>query len=166
MPKLPDVWLTTDTHFNHAAMTEKEHRPIGYEQFIIKRWKELVKPADLIFHLGDVIMSRQSEMEKIIRDLPGRKILILGNHDKNRPMWYMQRGFDFACYGTEYRHAYLTHEPSQFLPTGCIVNIHGHLHSDGHRETEVTINPWNKKLAIEETNYSPILFSDFMESCA
>lgn len=157
----PKIWLIADTHFNHLKMIELCYRPENFTELILENWRNAVGENDITFHLGDVILGRQSEMEGMIRSVKGRKILIIGNHDKEKPHWYMKRGFDFACYGIEYGHVYFTHRPSSFLPQGCTLNIHGHLHNNGHRDEDQVLNPWNKKLSIEETNYKPILLSDF-----
>ena len=141
-------------------------RPENHTELILENWRQAVSENDITFHLGDVIFNRQSEMASLIRTIPGKKILVLGNHDGNKPHWYMARGFDFACYGFEYGHVYFTHRPSVFLPQGCTLNIHGHLHNSGHRDDEQPLNPWNKKLAIEETDYKPVLLDSLLAQCA
>lgn len=67
-------WIISDTHFSHAKIIEYCNRPFrNVEQMnetIIARWKGAVKPEDVVYHLG-------------ISQLPGKKILIRGNHDKS-----------------------------------------------------------------------------------
>ena len=33
----------------------------------------------------------------IFNKLPGRKVLVMGNHDKKSARWYSEHGFDFVC---------------------------------------------------------------------
>lgn len=159
----PQDWLITDTHFNHAKIIELCSRPQNSQQLIIENWQRLVRPEDTVFHLGDVIFSRASELKPILDSLPGKKILVRGNHDMNKSQWYVDRGFTFVCYGLEHQHAYMTHKPSKHLPEGCTVNIHGHLHNTPHRDAEYEPRPYHRLLSIELENYTPILLSDFLK---
>lgn len=166
--KPAQIWLITDTHFNHDKMVELCGRPANHTQLILENWRNAVSEQDTTFHLGDVILGRQSEMEAMIRSVPGKKILILGNHDQEKPSWYMKRGFDFACEAFVHKGILFTHYPAQVLPVGATaekitLNIHGHLHNSTHHG-DIPLHPWNKKLAIEETNYKPVLLEDFIRS--
>src|SRR5580704_6260614 len=120
-----NIYLISDTHFNHENIVTYCDRPKNFTEIIIKRWNEIVKPEDMIIHLGDVQIGKKSD--NIISALPGRKILIRGNHDRqlSNTRW-MQAGFDFACDGMIFRKCLLTHEPSEKLPEGADLNIHGH----------------------------------------
>lgn len=51
---------------------------------MIKRWNEVVKPEDTVYHLGDFSMSTRG-LEVIVKGLNGKKILIPGNHDQCHP---------------------------------------------------------------------------------
>lgn len=123
-----------------------------------------MKPEDLVIHLGDVAIGRRQAVKDILTSLPGRKVLVLGNHDRSHgPDWWMNQGFDFACQAMKYRNCWLTHEPSPTLPEGCILNIHGHLHNF---EREVHPNykaqPFQRLFAIEYTDYRPVSFDKFL----
>ena len=160
--KPPKVWLITDTHFNHARMLELCGRPENFTQLILENWRKTVAPDDLVFHLGDVIFNRSSELKPMMESLPGKKILVKGNHDMQRSHWYMNRGFAFVCYGMEFRGVYFTHKPAKELPEGCKVNIHGHLHNTPHRDAEYEARPWHRLLALENENYTPVLLEEFL----
>ncbi len=123
-----------------------------------------------MIHLGDVQIGKKSDW--IMPSLPGRKILIRGNHDRqwSNTRW-MQAGFDFACDSMQFRSCLLTHEPANAvinsngykpygavewgLPQGCLLNIHGHLHNMWHgfhkperiaRDKEMLHEDYTKKL--------------------
>ena len=158
----PKVWLITDTHFNHAKMMELCGRPANFNELIVENWRKTVGDDDLVFHLGDVIFNRAAELKGIMEGLPGKKILVKGNHDNARSHWYMRRGFSFVCYGFEYAHAYFTHKPALALPEGCTVNVHGHLHNTTHRDAEYEPRPWHRLLSLENENYTPVLLESFL----
>jgi calcineurin-like phosphoesterase family protein len=86
------------------------------------------------------------------------------------PDWWMNHGFVFACQALKYRHCWLTHEPSPFLPEDCLLNIHGHLHNIWHGfhptpyndNVRANCKPWQRLFAIEYTSYQPVNFDKFI----
>lgn len=82
-----NLWFTSDTHFNHAKIIEYCHRPFKHVDemngTIIKNWHHVVKPEDIIFILGDFCFGKTDLWRWLVENLPGKKHLILGNHDKN-----------------------------------------------------------------------------------
>jgi calcineurin-like phosphoesterase family protein len=111
----------------------------------------------------------------MLADIPGRKILIRGNHDEGHSAsWWMNNGWDFCCDGMIYRGVWLSHKPSDFLPPGCNLAVHGHLHNIWHgfhpEENESPLphrkllkNPWQRLFAIEYTQYQPVEFDEFLQ---
>lgn len=159
------TWLTTDTHFNHDRIATYCVRPTNFTELLIKRWKEVVKPGDLVIHLGDVAIGNRRKVIDILAELPGRKVLVRGNHDRQHGTdWWMDQGFAFACDGMKYRNCWLTHEPSTSLADGCQINIHGHLHNfDQNHHPECNQGkPFQRLLAVEYTNYYPVNFDKFV----
>lgn len=162
-------WLISDTHFKHENMKTYCDRPSDFTERIIKNWHERVKPEDTILHLGDVAIGSLEHWQWIVPSLPGKKILIRGNHDRDRSLsWWCDNGFDFACDGLRFRNQWLTHEPDTSRAGGCELNIHGHLHNiwhgfkaDGLPATRLH-QTWQRLLAIEYTDYKPIEFDDFV----
>jgi calcineurin-like phosphoesterase family protein len=163
------VLLFSDSHFNHANIATYCDRPGNFTDIIIKRWQERVKPEDTVIHLGDVIIGRKSSLRDIMSQLPGRKSLIRGNHDRQKSCtWWMENGFDFACDGMRFRNCWLTHEPDTSRAGGCDLNIHGHLHNiwDGFQaegQPQLRLHhEWQRLFACEYTNYCPIEFDEFV----
>lgn len=164
--KPPRIWLITDTHFNHEAMVQYCGRPTNHTELILKNWREAVRDCDLTIHLGDVIIGRDSEMEEMIRSVSGKKVLVLGNHDQKKPRWYMERGFDFACDSFRLGEVFFSHMPTLNMPDGCTVNIHGHFHNMNHHDHEFPKTAHCRLLAIEYTDYKPVLLDDFISILA
>ncbi len=170
-------FLISDTHFNHQNIATYCQRPSNFTEILIKNWNTRVKPEDTVIHLGDVAIGKKSEW--IMPSLPGRKILVRGNHDESQSVsLWAERGLDFACDGLMFRNCWLTHKPASALPEGATLNIHGHLHNIWHgfhpnegiakgddekmRLRNALKNPWQLLFAVEYTNYCPIEFNEFV----
>lgn len=169
------VYLISDTHFNHDNIKTYCDRPDDYHERIIRNWRNIVKPDDTIIHVGDVIIGKSQNWDTICSQLPGRKILVRGNHDEHHSCnWWMQHGFVAASDAMLFRGAWITHKPSGFLPAGAFINIHGHLHNifhgfhngdtckDGGPVPTHLNNPWQRLFAVEYTDYRPVEFDKFV----
>lgn len=103
------TWFTSDTHFGHSRIIELCNRPfnsvIEMNERLVRNWNELVGPEDTVYHLGDVALGPIDQSLGYISRLMGRKILILGNHDRpfmaktpeKEALWterYIEAGFD------------------------------------------------------------------------
>ena len=79
---------------------------------LLERWRSSVGPDDSVLCLGDV--GTVSSLTRL-QGLPGRKILVFGNHDTSA------KGFDIVC-GSVYSHGdpplLLTHAPLRRVPRG------------------------------------------------
>ena len=77
----------SDLHFGHARLnTEMDRRGFSsgeeMDQYMIRQWNSRVRHGDEVVILGDLCMSKKAkEAEDIIRQLKGKKYLIIGNHD-------------------------------------------------------------------------------------
>lgn len=159
------IWLTTDTHFNHTKMIAKGYRPADFQSQIILNWNRLVKPTDIVIHLGDVICGRYEDLAWINEMLNGTKTLVLGNHDQGRSFtWYIDHGFSMVCDALILNGVLFTHEPTDLFPNNrWHTNVHGHLHSDGHRTTEFNLQPHHWLLSLEATDYKPVELQSFLQ---
>lgn len=84
------VWFTSDTHFNHRAMVEKQWRPqyktiAEMNEDLITRWNRIVQPPDVVWHLGDWGLGDPFQHLPIVRRLNGTIHLVTGNHDRPWP---------------------------------------------------------------------------------
>lgn len=88
--------FTADTHFNHVGILERYRKDMWdsvdeMNQGIIDNWNSVVKPGDLVYHLGDfALKSRYNawDIDYIISQLKGQIILISGNHDDKNMKQY------------------------------------------------------------------------------
>ncbi len=173
------TYLISDTHLNHDRIKTWCDRPDDFTERIDKNVRDVVKPEDLLLHLGDIGIGKPDGYIAIINLWPCRKVLVRGNHDQKSCQWYMDNGFDFACDGMIYRGTWLTHHPANALPEGTNLNIHGHLHNVWHgfhkndpesqksdfvqaAENGHLTFPWQRLFAIEYTDYKPVEFDKFV----
>lgn len=89
-----DIWLISDTHFDHEQMMYFRDwagnltRP-GFKtveemnEYMIENWNSVVGKKDQVWHLGDVVFGNNQVkwMETNWKRLNGQKHLVLGNHD-------------------------------------------------------------------------------------
>jgi calcineurin-like phosphoesterase family protein len=157
------TFVISDTHFNHTRIIELAGRPENFNDLIIANWQRVVAPEDTVIHLGDVILGKNSDLPNIMAQLPGTKILTLGNHDREKPEWYTNRGFHFACRAFILSDVLFSHVPIRILPENIRWNVHGHLHNNAHREGEQELKPHNKLFTLEH-HYTPIELTEFLAS--
>lgn len=157
-------WLVTDTHFNHRMLVTQGHRPSGFEELIKLNWRRAVLPQDFVWHLGDVILGRNGTLGDVMNSLPGTKFLVRGNHDHESDGWYARHGFQFCAQGVLRGGVWLSHFPAVNLPSGAVLNVHGHLHAD----TDAAHHPeWAKRpdhcklLSMEQRDYELAEWDEF-----
>lgn len=158
--------------FQHKNINRYCHRttpmfptPAAVDSLMYSNWRALVRPQDRILHLGDLCKWDQAEPIPEMRELPGKKSLVLGNHDNYRREWYEDHGFEIVdpkdiAFVHEGLLVHLTHYPMENLIPDE-VNIHGHVHNNPHRST-----PWHLNVSVEVTHYAPLPFKDAIEKVA
>lgn len=88
------VWFTSDLHLGHRLVahlrgygpSREEADIVAHDVQIMDNWRRVVKADDLVWLLGDVAVSSPVYALDMLSRLPGRKRLILGNHDEPHPM--------------------------------------------------------------------------------
>jgi calcineurin-like phosphoesterase family protein len=82
------IWLTSDNHFSHKRISEMcpRTRPDRdwqvMDQKMIQQWQAQVQRGDIVYMLGDEFWCSATSAIEIMKQLPGQKHLIYGNHDK------------------------------------------------------------------------------------
>ena len=78
------IYYTADTHFGHANVVKMCERPYpdveAMNEAMIAAWNERVHGNDTIYIIGDMFF-RCADPESILKQLKGKKRLIVGNHD-------------------------------------------------------------------------------------
>lgn len=79
------TWFTADHHFGHVNAITYCDRPFSsileMDYVLIKRWNELIKPDDKVYHLGDFTLGNFDQYTHYRDQLNGNISIIQGNHD-------------------------------------------------------------------------------------
>jgi len=160
------IWIITDTHFGHDNIIEYCGRPKDYNERIVKAWRDKVSSQDTIIHMGDIRFGKGSDgWDSKIHGLPGNKILLRGNHDKNTSHKYHTQGWmlvvEGLLMGSEFGGVWITHRPAR-PEDWWNVNLHGHIHNAEERPYE----GYNKiyiRFALEIHGYTPQPLDSFLQ---
>lgn len=143
-------WIFSDPHFGHKTLSRKGWRPFDSEQemadTLVRNYSDKVLDGDSVLWLGDAFFCNRVDARGILSVLPGRKTLVLGNHDGSpaRMRWigfeevhetlcFQDDGYSFrACHypyegeGREGDERYKERMPPRV--SGEIL-LHGHTHA-------------------------------------
>ena len=79
-----NLFFISDLHFNHANIINLANRPfkdvLEMNKTLIENWNSIISKNDTVFILGDFCFGQASVWQKVITQLAGDKVLILGNH--------------------------------------------------------------------------------------
>lgn len=80
--------VNSDTHFGHARKAEMRHFTSvrAHDEAITRNLARRVGDDDDLFVLGDVALGNRGEALRWFNHIPGRKHLVLGNHDRAHAM--------------------------------------------------------------------------------
>lgn len=155
-----DIFLTADTHFQHANIIIYSNRPFIHKgdtiiiddkkkwvsneiaakrceemnESLIANWNSKVKKDSIIYHLGDICFG---DYRNILRRLNGKIFLILGSHDGN--------AFDYQEYFLDIKRLHefkqgdyditLCHYAMRVWPRSHFNSWHLYGHSHSHLES-------------------------------
>jgi calcineurin-like phosphoesterase family protein len=160
------IWIISDTHFNHANIIKYCDRPFKdpaqMNEVMIENWNAVIKPTDIVYHLGDVYMGDKQRAGEILRQLHGRKRLVLGNHDTMED-GILHKAFEKTLVWRYFKEekillSHIPLHPSSFVggPEAATRNIHGHIHEKQVLLPDGSIDPRYRCLCVEHTEYKPV----------
>ena len=89
------VYFTSDLHLGHENVIKLCNRPFDsieeMDAALIRNWNRKVTNGDTVYVLGDLIYKSKKPPEEYLRQLKGKKHLIVGNHDRS---WYSKCQLD------------------------------------------------------------------------
>lgn len=139
-----NYWIISDTHWGHAKILtfEENGKPVRVfssvkemDETIVNNWNKVVKPEDVVYHLGDVVIGTGDNANyiSILNRCNGIKELVKGNHDALPDTVYSQyfRKIHSMIILQKKRGLIMTHIP---IHNDCVerfrINLHGHIHSN------------------------------------
>ena len=170
---MSEIFITSDHHFLHGNIIKYCNRPFSdvtqMTEVMIKIWNEHITKDDYVIHLGDLILGRRRERqyelaEEIIKNLNGRKYLILGNHDGFPKWFYREMGIPAMNYFHDGKFLFSHHQvveeikyPSKSVKRAklyadknhCKYVIHGHQHIDKKHKNHFNV-------CVDLHNFRPI----------
>jgi len=157
------IWVTADLHLNHQGILKtcrKFNSIEEHNEYIIQQYNSVVGKDDLVYILGDCLWTPLAKGADLIKRLNGRKILVLGNHDKGNVNEYKSIGFIDAVPSPYFysRDIILSHEPAfEAYNNPYAFNVHGHLHQS------VVDLPNFINVNIELCDYKPVSLREIQE---
>ena len=174
-----EIFLTSDTHYCHENIlkfSDGEGNRFRGDLFssveemnecMLDGWNDTIRESDTVYHLGDFALGNYQKNHKFIkqfRSLPGKKYLIVGNHDDIS--WCVKSEL-FKDITADKRirnlNFILTHFPIDssglisYRTGEALINIHGHIHQN-YSPTEQ-----HRCVCVEWTDYKPISVHKVLE---
>lgn len=175
-----DIWVISDTHFRHANILKFKDGATGrlirgdrfadvdaMDEHMIECWNSVVKPGDIVYHLGDVVLGDYDWFKHNWPRLNGSKRLIVGNHDDIKflasggffakvQMWRMFPEFGLLLTHVPVHESSLYRYPSKdgdadgITEPMMLLNVHGHIHQHASPPGSYCC------VCVEQTNYTPV----------
>lgn len=171
---MSEIFFTSDTHFGHGKSFLFEPRGFSsaeeMDEAIIENWNKVVKPGDIVYHLGDTMLNDNVHGLECFKRLNGQIFLIYGNHDTNarknllftddRTRHKMLGGW-YAYVIKHGKHSiYLSHYPTLTANydekhfSQHVLSLHGHT----HQQTNFLQldNPFLYHVGMDSHNCTPV----------
>lgn len=171
VPLIIGLLRTPISYYSHSNIIRYCDRPFAnvkeHDDALIENHNSLVKPGDIVIHIGDFVFFREAYLfMNIFRRLNGTFIVFRGNHDKYFHLQY--DGKKLSHYFREY------HESGQgelkiggekifFNHYPCIswnASTHGRIHLFGHRHSSpskvVAHMPNSYDCGVDNNDYKPV----------
>jgi len=155
---MTETFFTSDTHYYHKNIIKYCKRPFQdvaeMNQVMVDRWNSRVNENDTVFHLGDFGFVHKGEGSNILQMLKGKKILILGSHDR-KASYMSEMGFDEVYTQFDWKGWLLHHVPIKVKqPLLC-----GHVHEKWCRLGKFIIN-----VGVDQWNFTPQTIDELIKA--
>jgi len=169
------IFLTSDHHFSHKNILRYCSRPFAtireHDEELIRRWNEVVKPQDVVWHLGDFALTTRAYTEDLVQNrLNGHIHLVAGGHDRRNIIGF-ESVSQIKAIKIDGTMVVLCHYPLYSWPgmnKHMVWHLHGHVHNkyklprlnvldvgvDGHNFTPIEWGNVKELIAIENESKS------------
>ena len=156
---MANIWVTSDLHFSHnkefvwKARGYKDVEDMNAQQVV--KFNSKVKPEDTVYILGDCMLNDNEKGMELLKQLNGKKHIILGNHDTNARKKLYEDIAESVSFAEIIKYKkkifYLSHYLTITANTGDekpVYNLHGHTHqttifSDYPNCIHVGVDSWD-----------------------
>lgn len=135
---MPKNLYIADWHYNHKNVLAFDNRPFNFieemNEVLIQRWQSAVKPEDTVYVLGDMFWCSELKAIPVLQQLPGKKVLIRGNHDTTKKPEFVaefEAIHDYLEVEDNGRHVVLCHYPMPCFKNHYYgwVHLYAHVHT-------------------------------------
>lgn len=172
-----EIFFASDTHFMHNVGFLYEPRGFAniedMNEAIVERWNKVVKPDDIVYHLGDTMLNDTARGCELMKRLNGQIFLIWGNHDsdarknaifENCPNviggWYAHviKHKKMNIYLSHYPTITANYDEKHF--SQHVLNLHGHTHQQ--KNFLYPNNPFCYHVGMDSHNCTPVHIDEVM----
>lgn len=159
----------SDLHFGHVNIIQMCNRPFdsidAMNECLIENWRSAVAPEDTVYVMGDVIYRSSRSPAFYLNPLPGKKHLILGNHDTKwmrhcDPSDFFESISHMKFVNEGDRQLTLCHYPMMSWPgsnrQGYMVFGHIHNNTDGAFWPLIACSSLMLNACVEVNGYRPV----------
>lgn len=162
---MPNVFVSSDHHFSHAATIFSFKRADGspmrdfgsveeMDEYMVDRHNSVVRPQDKWYCLGDVSM-KDSGLQ-FLKRMNGHGRLILGNHDRGKVQLYTP--YFEAIYSSRLLDRMIfTHIP---IHPDSLGKNHACVHGHSHQKDQWLVGDKYFSVCVETLGYTPISLED------
>lgn len=125
-------------------------------EHMISQWNSVVQDTDIVYNLGDVVFAQDGF--NCVRRLKGKKILLMGNHERHKLSKYLDVFDDIRAYHTidDIIFSHIPVHPSQ-LDYRFKANVHGHLHNNLVNDIRYLC------ISVEQCGYTPVSLDEILD---
>jgi calcineurin-like phosphoesterase family protein len=166
-----NIFWTADTHFRHNNIRKYCNRPFAtceeMDEAMTANWNAVVKPGDVVYHLGDFAFTRSAaETEAILKRLNGNIHLIQGNHDKDN----VRKAKGFAWVSDKHQGKMVKFGEQLVFMSHYAMRVwdrshHGAwcLHGHSHGTLPDDPNMLSMDVGVDANNFTPVSFEQVMD---
>ena len=166
-------YFISDTHFCHDEIISLQNRPFRntseMDKYMIEQWKKTVRPEDEVIFGGDFACASPDIARSICDMLPGRKILVKGNHDRSEKTM-LAIGFSEVHSYLELRTGYgpilVVHKPKRVTAKLERAARNGHYNYILYGHTHSHLIPKSRwiNMSVEQNAYTPQTLDNLIEA--
>lgn len=170
------IFYTADLHLYHWNVIRMCNRPFEnleiMHQVISENWNRVVTEKDEVYIIGDVCLNFNEQTELYLKNLHGKKHLIIGNHDrgflkKERFRNLFESINNYLTIRDENRKVILFHYPilewdGYFRNT---YHVYGHIHNSNNFANQILTQEQFKNAfnaGVDVNNFTPKTLTEFI----
>lgn len=173
------IYYIGDMHLGHKNVIEYDGRPFEsvekMDAVLIENWNRVVKDIDDVYIIGDFVYRSSHEASYYLKQLKGRKHLIIGNHDLKT----IEDKYACACFESMERMGYIKDENRDIVMCHYPIaewngkqrnkNAAYHVYSHIHNRNDVVYDFMRQQKGALNAgcminNYMPVTLSQLIEN--